>query len=451
MDDKILHLDADRYEELVLMADKPVVVDFYSTECPPCEALAAKYESVAELYGDDVRFVKVFRQGNRELATSMGIATSPTVIFYRNGERVGDRLTGGIKRTDLERNVAALLPPERAATLGARKERSITDCDVLILGAGPAGLTAGLYLAQARFKTIVVDRALAGGNMALTHSVSNFPGFVEPQPGYLLAHNMQEQAKRAGVEFRLAVDLTRIDLGAREVEIDGIETIRARKVIVATGSSPRPLGVRGEQEYRGRGISYCATCDAKYYQDKDVIVIGGGNSAIEEALFIAKFARSITVVHQFDHLQANKVAQERAFANEKLRFVWEHEPREFVGVGNTVGQVVVEDLKTGTHTTLACDGVFIFAGMLPNLEAFEGRFDLDEWGYAAVTPEMRTSLADVYAVGDVRGKRFRQMTTAVSDGTVAAMAIAQELDAQPVPLAAATAAAKVELPILVES
>lgn len=430
MSDHVLQIEADQFEDLVLKADRPVVVDFFSTECPPCEALASKYEGVAALFGEDVRFVKIFRQGNRELATALGVSSSPTVLFYRHGEAVGERLMGGIKRSDLQRNVASLLPAERSAALLARGEHTATDCDVLVMGAGPAGLTAGLYLAQARFRTIVVDRALAGGNVALTHQVSNFPGFVEPQPGYLLAHNMQAQAQGAGVEFRLAVDLTRVDLAAREVEIDGTETIRAKKIIVATGSSPRPLGVEGEREYRGRGLSYCATCDAKYYQDRDVIVIGGGNSAIEESLFISKFARSITIVHQFDHLQANKTAQEKAFASEKIRFIWKHEPRKFVAVGNTVGEVVVEDLETHEYKILKCDGVFVFAGMEANLEAFGDELELDDWGYVQVSPEMRTSVPHVYAVGDVRGKRYRQVTTAVSDGTIAAMAIAQELEAE---------------------
>ncbi|MBI5502923.1 MAG: FAD-dependent oxidoreductase [Deltaproteobacteria bacterium] len=429
MTERILHIEADRFAEVVLRAEGPVVVDFYSTECPPCEALAAKFESLAEVYGGDVRFVKIFRQGNRALAEQLGVTSSPTLLFYRDGRPVGDRLTGPIKRAELERNLRDLLPPERAAVLGARIARRSTECDVLIVGAGPAGLTAGIYAAQARLRTIAIDRALPGGNLALTHQVSNFPGFVEPQPGYALAHAMSEQARRAGVEFRSAADLTRVDLFAREVEVDGVETIRARKIVVATGSSPRPLEVGGEREYRGRGVSYCATCDAKYYPDKHVVVIGGGNSAIEESLFIARFASRITVVHQFDKLQANRAAQEAAFANPKIEFLFQHEPREFVARGGTVGEVVVEDLRTGERKRIACDGVFVFAGMQPNLEAFDGAFERDEWGYVRVQADMRTSVPDVFAAGDVRSKPFRQMTTAVSDGTIAAMAIARELGA----------------------
>lgn len=435
MSTMIQYLDASQFEAQVIQSDRPVVVDFYSTDCPPCEALASKYDGLSELYGNDIRFVKIFRQENRELATMLGIHSSPTVLFFQDGVRVGDTLSGGIKRSDMVRNLDALLPPERSALLHAAETPFTTDCDVLILGAGPAGLTAGLYLAQARYRTIVVDRALSGGNIALTHQVSNFPGFVEPQPGYMLAHHMSEQAKAAGVEFRLAVDVTDVDLAGKSVTLDGLETVRARKVIVATGSSPRPLDVPGELEYRGRGISYCATCDAKYYQDKHVVVIGGGNSALEEALFIAKFASRITIVHQLSHFQANKQAQERVLAHEAIDVLFEHEPREFVQVGATVGLVRVQDLETGDMKQIACDGVFIFAGMQPNLALFEGAFALDAFGYVQTTQGQHTSRADWFAVGDVANKRYRQITTAVSDGTVAAMAIAQELEAEEIALA----------------
>jgi len=427
MSERIVHIDSDRFEEVVLRAEQPVVVDFYSTECPPCEALAAKFEPLSEAWGADVRFVKIFRQGNRELAQKLGVASSPTLIFYRDGQPVGDRLTGGIKRADIERNLSALVPAERAAAIAAGIPRKETDVDILILGGGPAGLTAGIYSAQAHFKTLLVDRGLAGGNVAITHQVSNWPGFTEPVPGWKLAHDMSAHAWATGVDAREAVDLTRVDLEKREVVIDGLETIHAKKIVLATGSSPRMIGIKGEREYRGRGVSYCATCDAKYYQDKHVVVIGGGNSAIEESLFIAKFASRITIVHQFDKLQANKAAQEKAFAEPKIKFLFRHEPREFVAVGNTVGAVVVEDLATGDRRRIACDGVFIFAGMTPNLEGFEGAFVLDEWGYVKVDEQMRTSLANVFAAGDVRSKPFRQMTTAVSDGTIAAMAIARDL------------------------
>lgn len=429
MSEPITTIDADQFDSAVLAASRPVVVDFFSTECPPCDALASKYEALARLYGEDVTFIKIFRQGNRPLAESLGVTASPTLLFYRDGQEVGRRLTGGIKRSDIEQELHALLPKGRVEAIRARIPRVETECDVAILGAGPAGLTAAIYSAQAKLRTIVIDRALAGGNLTVTHKVSNFPGFPEPQPGFMLAHQMLQHALNAGAEMRQAVDVTRVDLDGRAIVIDGVETIRARKIIVATGSSPRPLGVEGEREYKGKGISYCATCDAKYYEGKHVVVIGGGNSAIEEALFISKFAARITVVHQFAELQANKQAQEAAFANDKIEFVFEHEPRVFVPHGKTIGAVQIEDLRTGERSTIGCDGVFVFAGMQPNLEPFNGELDRDEFGYIRVDEQMHTNVADVFAAGDIRSKMYRQMTTAVSDGTIAAMTIARELGA----------------------
>ncbi len=414
----------------VLASKRPVVVDFYSSECPPCEALAPKYEAAATQFGEDVEFVKVFRQQNRELADALGVKGSPTVLFFQGGKEVGARLTGAVKRSELLHGLEGLVTPQRAAELATHARPVQTETDVLILGGGPAGITAGIYCAQAKLKTVMVDLALGGGNLAITHQVSNFPGFPKPQPGALLAHHMVEHAKAAGVETRFAAEVTSVDLATHTVVLYGLETIHARRLIVATGSSPRAIGVKGEVEFKGRGVSYCATCDAKYYEGKHVIVIGGGNSAIEESLFIARFAARITIVHQLATLQANKQAQELAFAEEKIEFVFETEPREFLSrSGNGVDGVVVEDLKTHERRTLDCDGVFIFAGMRPNLEAFEGAFTLDKYGYVVVDEDMRTNVPGVFAAGDVVAKRYRQMTTAVNDGTIASMALAKEIAA----------------------
>jgi thioredoxin reductase (NADPH) len=427
MHENISHINAADYEKEVLGAGN-VVLDFYSTECPPCEALAAKFEPLSDIYGRDVRFIKIFRQENRELAARLGVSSSPTLIFYKNGERVGEQLSGGIKRSEIVRNLEQLLNPVRAAELKRSVAPVKTECDVLVVGGGPAGLSAAIYTAQAKLKTIVVDRELPGGQVKTTHLVSNYPGFEQPISGYMLMHHMAEQAKGAGVDFRSAVEITAMDLEHKTVQIDGVETIHAKKLILATGSSPRPIGVKGEKEYKGQGISYCATCDAKFYEGREVIVIGGGNSAIEESLFITKFAKSVTIVHQFATLQANKQAQDKAFANEKIRFIFEHEPREFVKEDGSVRKVIVEDLKTREMKTLSCDGVFIFAGMKPNLEEVAGLFTLDQWGYIKTDGTMHTNLPDVFAVGDVASKQFRQITTAVSDGTVAAIAAAREIE-----------------------
>ncbi|RQW03894.1 MAG: thioredoxin-disulfide reductase [Calditrichaeota bacterium] len=429
MTDKIIEINADKFDEEVLKGDK-VVVDFYSTECPPCEALATKYDALSELYGNDVKFVKIFRQGNKELATSLGVTGSPTVLFYNKGERIGDMLAGGVKRSDMMRNLDSLLDDGKVKDIHSKINPVETECEVIVLGGGPAGLTAGLYLAQAHNDVILVDTQMPGGYVATTHQVSNYPGFIEPQPGFMLSHYMSEQATAAGVKYRAAVEITSVDLDKKEIVIDNVETLKAKKIIVSTGSNPRPLGIPGEVEFRGDGISYCATCDAKYFDDKEVVVIGGGNSAIEEAIFITKFAKKVKIVHQFAELQANKEAQEKAFANDKIEFFLEHEPREFKKHGTMDMEVLVEDLKTKEMKSIRTNGIFVFVGFQANLDGMEGQFELDNWGYVKTDEFMKTNKKDVFAVGDLRSKAYRQITTAVSDGTIAAITASRELDSE---------------------
>ena len=430
MDHANVHeISAADYRSEVVDSHLPVVVDFYSTECPPCEALAPKFAELADLYGEHVKFVKVFRQGNRALAEELNVRSSPTLLFMNGGREVAPRLSGAIRRSAMASALERMIDATAARAIAARQSRTTTEADLLVLGGGPAGLTAGIYAAQAKLRVIAVDAGLGGGNLAITHQISNFPGFPQPQPGYMLAHLMVEHAKAAGVELRLAADVSDVDLGQRSLVVDGLETIVGKKLLIATGSSPRPVGVKGESEFKGKGVSYCATCDAKYYDGKHVVVIGGGNTAIEEALFITRFASRITIVHQFAELQANRVAQERAFAHPKIEFLFEHEPREFVHDGRTVSTVVVEDLTTHEYKTLGCDGVFVFAGMQPNLEILPSNLEQDDFGYLKVDDEMRTSVPHVFAAGDIVSKRYRQMTTAIADGTIAAIAAARELAA----------------------
>jgi thioredoxin reductase (NADPH) len=379
------------------------------------------------LYGNDVKFLKVFRQENRPLAEKLGVKSSPTLLFFDNGVQMPGMLTGGIKRSDIIRHLDAMLPDQRVNEIKSAIKPSVSDFDVLILGAGPGGLTAGLYLCQSKIKTVLIDIALPGGHVSTTHEVSNYPGFIDPQPGYLLSHNMSEQTKLCGTVYKVAVDITQVDLDKKEVVIDEFETIRAKRIIIATGTSPNLMGIPGERELKGKGISYCATCDAKYYGDKEVVVIGGGNSAVEEADFISKFAGKITMVHQFDQLTANKQAQEKLFANPKVNILFATEPRSFARQGDKL-ITETEDLRTGVKSHLVSDGVFVFIGMKPNISLFRNKLELDQWGYIKTDEDMRTSLPGVYAVGDVISKKYRQITTAVSDGTIAAIAIAKELD-----------------------
>lgn len=419
-------INSNEFEQEVLNGGK-VVLDFYSTECPPCEALAPKFDGLAKLYGNDIKFLKVFRQQNRELADKLGVKSSPTLLFYENGKEVGTRYSGGVKRSDIIHSLDSMLPADRVKEIKAQIKPSVSEYDVIILGAGPGGLTAGLYLCQAKINTVLVDIALPGGQVATTHEVSNYPGFVEPQAGYMLSHSMSEQTKMCGTVYKVAVDITKVDLDKKEIVIDEYETIKAKRIVIATGSSPNSTGAAGERELKGKGISYCATCDAKYFVDKEVVVIGGGNSAIEEAEFITRFASKVTIVHQFDKLTANKKAQEKIFANPKVSFLFQHEPRSFKRDGDKMVSEL-EDLLTKERKTLVSDGVFIFIGMKPNIELFRDKLQLDQWGYIKTNDDMMTSIPGVYAVGDVISKKYRQITTAVADGTIAAIAIAKELD-----------------------
>ncbi len=427
MSERIKYINAAEFEEEIKKGG-PVVLDFYSTECPPCEALAAKFEPLSEIYGDDVKFLKIFRQENRALAEKLGVTSSPTLIFFNNGKEVAERLSGGIKRTEVVAGIESMMTAERAAELRKRIVPVTEECDVLIIGGGPAGITAGIYSAQAKLKTILVDIALPGGQVTTTHMVSNYPGFIKPVEGFMLTHFMNEQAKEAGVIFRSAVDVSDVDLVNKKLIVDGYETITAKKIIIATGSSYRELGIPGEREYKGRGISYCATCDAKYYGDKHVVVIGGGNSAVEESLFITKFAGRLTIVHQFDKLQANKEAQEKAFSNKKIDFIFEHEPRSFKKQPDGSMLIEIENLKNSSMREIKADGVFIFAGMKPNTGMFNGTLKTDDQGYVITDAYMRTNIPGVYAAGDVIQKPYRQITTSVSDGTIAAITAERELD-----------------------
>ncbi len=419
-------INAADFQQEVLNGGK-VVVDFYSTECPPCEALAPKFEAMAELYGEKIKFVKIFRQGNRELATSLGVSSSPTLLFFDNGKQVTDSISGGIKKSEIIERLDQMLPTDEVTAIKANQKATVAEYDVVILGGGPAGLTAGIYLGQAKIKTLLIDPALPGGYMGITHQVSNYPGFEQPQPGFMLAHYMSEQAKHTGIDFKVAVDITSVNLKKKEIVIDGFETIRAKKIIIATGTTPNTMNAPGEKEFKGKGISYCATCDAKYFVDKEVTVIGGGNSAVEEALFITKFAGKVTMIHQFDKLTANQTAIDELQKNEKISVMYEHEPRRFE---KRDGKMVtfVEDLKTKELKELVTDGVFVFIGFKSNVSVLGDTLpESDSWGYIKTNEDRQTNLPDIYAVGDIISKKYRQITTAVADGTIAAMTISKEI------------------------
>jgi thioredoxin reductase (NADPH) len=301
--------------------------------------------------------------------------------------------------------------------------------DVIILGSGPAGMTAAIYASRAALSTLVIDPSSAGGQVKVTHQVSNYPGFVEPVPGYELAGNMRKQAERYNTRFLLAADATDLKLSEDEkwIEIDGSDRYTSEFVVLATGTSPRLLNIPGERQYKGSGISYCAVCDAEFYKDKDIIVVGGGNSAMEESLLLLQFVRSITFIHQFDTLQAEKTTADKVAAHRRVDILWSHEPRAFFKNGDRM-LVEAENLKTKERIQLERDGVFIFVGLVPNSSFLkETPIKLTESGYIGTNEQMETNIKGVYAAGDVRDKKHRQITTAVGEGTIAALEIIHKI------------------------
>jgi len=294
--------------------------------------------------------------------------------------------------------------------------------DAAVIGAGPAGLTAGIYLSRAKLKTLIVDEGIAGGQMVLTHEIANYPG-VESISGYQLSNTMKKQAAKFGCEIRTNISIRRLELSGhvkRLILSDGTE-YTSDAVILASGGRPRTLGVKGETEFKGMGISYCATCDGDFFSDKEIIVIGGGNSALEEAVSLTKYARKVTIVHQFDHFQAFENAVEEARNNNKIDFIMESEIASFNG-DMKLESVDIKNLRTGEIKNFRTDGAFIFIGYSPNTEFLKGIVDLNQRGEIIVDTNMQTSLQGVYAAGDSIVKKFRQVTTAVGDGTIAALA-----------------------------
>lgn len=293
--------------------------------------------------------------------------------------------------------------------------------DVIVLGAGPAGLTAGLYAARARRRVAILDTGTVGGQTVLTYKVANYPG-VEDVSGRELSQTMLAQAKQFGCEVKTFARITSIDLEGtqKRVELKNGSVYTAPALIIATGGVPRELGVEGETRFFGQGISYCATCDGDFFTDRPIAVIGGGNSALEEANALSEYASSVTVIHEFDQFQAEPHLVAEAEANPKIHFLMNQSVDAFEGES---GLQLVRSMNKDdgqTHET-AVDGVFIFIGYVPNSQAFAGKVSMNEWGEVITDSALATNIPGVFAAGDVRDKRYRQITTAVADGTVAAL------------------------------
>ena len=289
--------------------------------------------------------------------------------------------------------------------------------DTIIIGAGPAGMTAALYAARSNLKVSLIEGGLPGGQMNNTSDIENYPGYANIS-GPELAEKMFEPLENLGVEHLYGFVENVEDHGEfKKVVIDD-QIYETRTVIVATGSKHRLLGVPGEEELNSRGVSYCAVCDGAFFRDQDLLVVGGGDSAVEEAIFLTRFAKSVTIVHRRDELRAQKVLQDRAFANEKISFIWDSVVKEIKGE-NRVESVVIENVKSNQVTEQAFGGVFIYVGLDPVSDFTKDLQIQDEFGWIVTDDHMKTSVAGVFAVGDVRQKDLRQVTTAVGDGAIA--------------------------------
>lgn len=293
--------------------------------------------------------------------------------------------------------------------------------DIIIIGGGAAGLTAGIYTSRAKMKTLILNEGAVGGQMVLTHEIANYPG-VESTNGYQLARIMKNQVKTFGCKIISNVKVTKMELEGpqKSVEVNEMTTYTSKAVILASGGRARNLGVPGEKDFQGNGISYCATCDGDFFKDKEIIVVGGGNSAIEEAVSLTKYASKVTVVHEFDHFQAYPSAVDEAKKNEKINFLMESTISEFKGNGS-LGAAVIKHLPDGATNEMKIDGTFIFIGYMPNTEPFEDLIELNERKEIITDSTLQTSVAGVFAAGDCLAKRYRQVTTAVADGTIAAL------------------------------
>jgi len=310
-------------------------------------------------------------------------------------------------------------------TAGQPKPQGVPQHEkVIIIGSGPAGLTAALYTARAQLNPLVIAGHELGGQVSLTYEIENYPGFPEPMTGQELVERMKAQAERFGARIKMFSAVSEVDFsrpgGPFYLKTDDGDEYEAEAVIITAGATHRHLNVPGEKEFTGNGVSYCATCDGFFFRDKNVVVVGGGDSALEEALFLTRFARRVDIIHRRDELRAGKTLQRRAFANDKIHFIWNTVVESINGTQH-VESVTLRDVKTGEVREYPTDGVFIFIGHDPNSDLFAGQLERDAFGYIITDREMRTSVEGVFAAGEIQDRLFRQVATSVGQGTAAAM------------------------------
>ncbi len=301
--------------------------------------------------------------------------------------------------------------------------------DVIIIGSGPAGLTSAIYTSRAKLKTLILEKMIVGGQVTVTAEVENYPGFVEPINGFLLMNNFERQAKKFGAEIKTGVEVKEIKKEKGIFTLSTInEVFNSRALIIATGAKYKNIGIPGEKEFAGKGVSYCATCDGAFFKDKVVAVIGGGNSALDEAIFLTKFVNKVYLIHRRKEFRADKIYQERVFANEKIETILNYIPVSINGSNQGVESITIKEKDTGEIRELKIDGVFVFVGLSPNTEFLNGFIETDKSGYIITDNEKKTNVDGCFAAGDVTIKTLRQIATAVGDGAIAANSVKTYLE-----------------------
>ena len=404
-----IHMNREQFEQ-TLRTEEFVLADFWAPWCPDCVRITEAYDRIAQEYKGRMAVVKVNIDDEKALFKEQGGRRIPTLILYQNGKALGNIVEPPSKSV-IDDFISQVMPRQT-------EKKPDKMVDMAIIGGGPAGYTAALYAVRAGLNAVVLEKLSAGGQMALTHQVDNYPGFEQGVEGYELGAKMQAQAERFGAQT-VSAEVLRMDLKAEPKIIETGEGVYlAKTVVLATGANPRELGIANEKELVGRGVAYCAACDGMFYRGKTVVVVGGGNSAAADALLLSRVAQKVIVVHRRDTLRAAKIAHEPLMKSENVVFCWNSVVEELL-YDEVLTGVRLKNVQTGETSVLPCDGLFVSIGRKPATELFAGQLELDAYGYVQADETTQTSLPGVYAAGDVRTKPLRQIVTAVADGATA--------------------------------